>query len=165
MSESLVITKNQRAFLDLIAYSEIGPALLAVSDNGYNVIVGSTPQAPDLFTSYADHPRKSVWCTDSHGGRFRSSAAGRYQILCRYFDSYALLLHLPDFSPMSQDAIALQLIKECHALNDIENGDIGIAITRCCSRWASLPGAGYSQHENKMGDLLAVFNSSMRNQA
>ena len=68
---------NESAFLDMIAWSEIGPALLAVSDNGYNVIVGSTPSNPNLFISYSDHPRKLVQLRPG----LVSTAAGRYQLL------------------------------------------------------------------------------------
>ena len=49
-----------------------------------------------------------------------------------------------DFSPKSQDAVALQQIKERGALPMIDRGDIRQA--DCCSNiWASLPGAGYGQ--------------------
>lgn len=36
-------------------------------------------------------------------------------------------------------------------------GRVSIAIVKCASRWASLPGAGYGQHEHKISDLEAVF--------
>ena len=148
-----MITVNQRAFLDMIAHSEIGPGLLAVSDNGYNVIVGSTTAHPDLFSDYSDHPRKFVSLTST----LASSAAGRYQLLARYFDAYKKQLGIPDFSPDSQDAIALQQIKECKAIPSIESGQFGAAVMQCAHIWASLPGAGYSQHENKMADLQAAY--------
>ena len=148
-----MITVNQRAFLDMIAHSEIGPALLAISDNGYNVIVGSTAEHPDLFHSYADHPHKFV-VINPH---ITSSAAGRYQLLGRYADVYRKQLKLPDFSPDSQDAIALQQIRECKALPDIEAGNFERAVTLCARIWASLPGAGYGQHENKLADLKNAY--------
>jgi muramidase (phage lysozyme) len=151
----LTMTENERAFLDMLAWSEIGEGLLAVSDNGYDVLVGSTAAEPNLFTSYADHPRKRVWIDKIQD---YSTAAGRYQILARYFDVYKAQLGLPDFSPNSQDRIALQLIGECHALNDINSGHIASAIGKCSSRWASLPGAGYyGQRENSHADLLAAY--------
>ena len=50
------MTPNQKAFLDMIAYSEIGPQLLAETDNGYNVLVGATPAHPLTFPSYVTHP-------------------------------------------------------------------------------------------------------------
>ena len=147
------MTPNQKAFLDLIAHSEIGEKLLKISDNGYNVIVGSTPTKPDLFQSYADHPRKLV-----HLGEFlQSTAAGRYQILSRYFSIYKQQLNLPDFSPNSQDRIALQMIKERKALDDIESGNIESAVNKCSNIWASFPNSKYGQHTNKMNDLVTAY--------
>ena len=137
----------------MIAVSEIGPKLLAVTDNGYNVIVGSTPAKPILFDSYADHPRRLIKINE----RLSSTAAGRYQLLARYFNHYRDLLDLPDFSPASQDAIALQQVKECRAFAAIEAGDLNEAVRKCAHIWASLPGAGYGQHENSIGILLAAY--------
>jgi len=155
------MNRNRKAFLDMIAWSEIGPRLLALSDNGYDVIVGSTPEKPILFGSYADHPRRLMRAeVKNKDGSIRivpSTAAGRYQILARIFDAYKKQLNLPDFSPASQDAIALQLIRECRALADIDAGRIETAIRKCRSRWASLPGAGYGQHENNMAKLLDAY--------
>lgn len=147
------MTPNQRAFLDMIAHSEIGQALLAVSDNGYNVIVGSTPEKPILFYDYSQHPHRYV-------KRMNSTAAGRYQILARYADAYIEMLHLPDFGPTSQDVIALQMIRECRAIPLIEAGSFDAAVKACASRWASFPGAGYGQHENKLDELRAAYQQA-----
>ena len=73
---------------------------------------------------------------------------------------YRDLLKLPDFGPESQDRWALQLIKERRALDDIEAGNFASAIAKCKNLWASLPGAGYGQHENKLADLQATFVKS-----
>ena len=151
------MSPNLKAFLDMIAMSEIGPKLLARSDNGYNVLVGGAlfddHGTPELFDDYADHPRKVV----SLGRGLKSSAAGRYQILTRYYDAYKKLLQLPDFSPTSQDAIAVQMIKEQRALEDVEAGRFDLAVMKCRNIWASLPGAGYGQHENKLADLRNTY--------
>lgn len=141
---------NRKAFLDLIAHSEIGPALLALSDDGYNVCVGSTPAHPILFASYVTHPRRHDIATNS-------DAAGRYQFMGRYWEAYRTQLALPDFGHDSQDKWALQLIAECHALDDIDAGRVESAVSKCRSRWASFPGAGYEQHENHMADLVAAY--------
>ena len=146
------MSQNLKAFLDMIAFSEIGPVLLAASDNGYNVIVGGA-----LFHSYSDHPRKLVWLPRLH---INSTAAGRYQLLARYFDAYRVSLKLHDFSPASQDAIAIQQIKEQRALPLIECGDFSAAIDRVSNIWASLPGAGYGQHENKLADLEKAYRAA-----
>jgi lysozyme len=143
------MTPNQKAFLDAVAFSEIGPKLLAKSDNGYNVIVGG-----ELFQGYADHPRRLV-ALPRLG--IKSTAAGRYQLLARFFDVYKKQLGLKDFSPASQDAIAVQQIKERKALADIEAGNFAAAVDKCKNIWASLPGAGYGQHENKLDALQAAF--------
>ena len=147
---------NLDAFLTTIAISELSQSLIDVSDNGYNIIVGSTPAHPDLFTSYSDHPRKLV----DLGNGLESTAAGRYQILEHFYDAYKTILNLPDFSPTSQDKIAIQLIKECGAIQDIEDGIIQDAIFKCRSRWASLPASPYGQHTNKLSDLLDAYENA-----
>ena len=45
-------------------------------------------------------------------------------------------LGLKDFSPKSQDAVALQQIKERGALPMIDRGDIRQAIDRCSNIWS-----------------------------
>lgn len=141
---------NLTAFLDTIAYSEGTdkpgqPSL----DRGYDVLVGGA-----LFSGYADHPRKLV---DLPRLGIKSTAAGRYQILARFYDAYKKQLGLPDFSPASQDKIAIQLIRECKALDDVNAGRVAEALAKCKSRWASLPGAGYGQHEHKVETLVSIF--------
>jgi len=109
-----------------------------------------------LFTSYADHPRRLI--TIKLGDKeWHSTAAGRYQILARYFDHYRQLLHLNDFSPASQDEIAIQQMREKGALPDIEAGRCASAIKKVKSLWASLPGAGYGQPENSLASLQQAF--------
>lgn len=153
-----MISKNLSAFLSMIAYSELGVmATMPATDRGYKVIVGSTPSHLNLMTGYSDHPRQAIEWKPGQ----RSTAAGRYQILARYFDAYKNLLGLTDFGPAAQDAIALQLIRECHATDLIETGQIPAAIAACKSRWASLPGAGYSgQNERQLPELLAAYRAA-----
>jgi muramidase (phage lysozyme) len=145
------MTKNMESFLTMIAHSE-GTLKVKGSSNGYDVLVGGT-----LFKGYSDHPRKVV-TLNSKG--LKSTAAGRYQILERYYDSYKRSLGLSDFGPHNQDKIAMQLIRECGATKDVEDGNISVAINKCKSRWASLPNAGYGQHENKSDDLIAFYKQS-----
>lgn len=139
---------NTSAFLEMIAYSE-GTA--GKGDDGYNVLVGG-----ELFDGYADHPRKVIEVRPG----LRSSAAGRYQLLARYFDAYRDLLALPDFGPESQDRIAIQQITECRALDLVQAGKFEAAVAKVAHIWASLPGAGYGQPEQKMGTLLAAYEKA-----
>lgn len=143
-------SKNLCAFLDMIASSEIGAALLAESDDGYNVMVGSTPEHPLLFPSYWTHPNiLNAQCD--------STAAGRYQLLHRYYVAYSASLHLTGFDPFNQDAIAVQQIRECHALPMIEAGQFAQAVAAVAHIWASLPGNTYNQHKNTLSALQAAY--------
>lgn len=136
---------NRKAFLDMIAYSE---GTINIGDDGYNCLFGGS-----TFEGYEDHPRKAV----KFGKNNSSTAAGRYQVLARYYDYYRQKLCLNDFSPEAQDSIAIQYIKECRALEDIDSGKIKKAIYKCKKIWASFPGAGYGQHENKIDDLISFY--------
>lgn len=138
---------NRDAFLDMLAWSE-GTSTIQTSDNGFNVLVGG-----HLFNGYADHPRIVV----NLGHGLYSTAAGRYQLLAHWFDAYKQSLNLPDFSPDSQDAIALQQIKECNALDAIDAGDIASATGKCAHIWASLPGNNYGQHQNPLAKLIFIY--------
>ena len=144
------MTPQQKAFLDMIAISELGQELIDLSDNGYNVLVGSTPTHPLLFASYATHPRIL-------NQQLHSTAAGRYQLLARYYEAYKIQLNLSDFSPAAQDAIALRQIEERDALADIEAGDLDTAIAKCSNIWASLPGNSYGQRANTLSYLKDAF--------
>jgi muramidase (phage lysozyme) len=146
-------SQNRVAFLDVIANSEIGPALLAKTDNGYQCLVGSTPSHPLTFSSFASHP-------DILNRALNSTAAGRYQLLFRYWLSYSKMLNLPDFGPLSQDRIALQQIRECNALADIDAGNFAHAVALCSRIWASFPGSPYGQHTNAIALLQGYYTAA-----
>ncbi|WP_368755498.1 glycoside hydrolase family protein [Klebsiella oxytoca] len=146
------VNPQRKAFLDMLAWSEgTDKAGQPTKNRGYDVIVGGS-----LFSNYADHPRKLVMLN----AKLKSTAAGRYQLLARWWDAYRKQLGLKDFSPASQDAVALQQIKERGALPLIDRGDIRQAIDRCSNIWASLPGAGYGQFEHKAENLIAKFKEA-----
>jgi len=147
-------------FLDLIAFSESTSTSLLTCNSGYDVIVTGM-YGPEIFTDYADHPfakgrmpkliRRIPFLT--------SSASGRYQLLVRYWRVYQMQLHLPDFSPLSQDLVAIQQIRERNALHHILSGDIAGAINLCSNIWASLPGNSYGQGGHTMETLLAKYDA------
>lgn len=142
--------QNVVAFLDMLAWSEgTDRPKQQSNDRGYDVIVGG-----ELFTSYRDHPRRVV--TLPRLG-IKSTAAGRYQLLARFWPHYRDLLELDDFGPYSQDLVAIQLIREQRAIGDVKAGRVVPAVEKCRNIWASLPGAGYGQHEHKLEALLAEY--------
>ncbi|GAB6853023.1 glycoside hydrolase family 24 protein [Asaia astilbis] len=153
MPRLIGLTPNQSAFLHMITVSEIGHPLMDVSDEGYNVVVGSTVARPYLFRSYATHPMR-------FNPAVKSDAAGAYQVMGRYWAYYKKYLQLLDFSPASQDRIAICLINECKAMPAIEAGDIEKAIHLTRSRWASFPGAGYGQNEHAMDFLIRAYQEA-----
>ena len=129
---------NVRAFLDMIAYSE---------GADYNTLFGG-----GTFDSFYDHPRKVI----SKSG-YKSSAAGRYQIIRKTWDDVAPKIGAQDFLPATQDAAAIFLIKRRGALDDVIAGRFAAAVNKVRKEWASLPGAGYGQPERPFEALQAVY--------
>jgi muramidase (phage lysozyme) len=149
---------NRRAFLDMIAVSEGTSTSPATKCNGYDVIVTGIDGKPEIFTDFSNHPfdlgRKSK-VVNSKG--LTSNASGRYQFMLKDWHHYRDQLHLMNFGPEAQDAWALQLIRERGALPLIDLGQFAVAVARVRNLWASLPGAGYNQHENKLDKLQAAY--------
>jgi tape measure domain-containing protein len=139
-----------KAFLDIIAYAE-GTANMP--NKGYNTLFGH-----GQFSSFADHPRQRI-----PFGSTSSSASGRYQIMDFTWDEEKAKLGLKDFSPVSQDLVALSRILMRGGLDELLKGDIRGAINATRKEWASFPGANYpGQGMKRMEDLLKVYDQSLR---
>ena len=158
LSESLAGGRNALAFLDMLGWSEGTSTSPATAMNGYDVIVTGIDRKPEVFKDFTDHPfakGRASKVINSKG--LTSNASGRYQQMLKDWPHYKALLKLPDFSPISQDLLALQHIRECRALPDVLAGRIETAIAKCRNIWASLPGAGYGQREHRLEDLLKQY--------
>lgn len=118
---------NVKKFLDFLGRAE---------GADYNTIVGGKQ-----FTDFRAHPR-IVGLTTKEGP---STAAGKYQIVGTTYDAVAPKLGIRDFSPDSQDKIAIELIRQKGALEDVRNGNFDAAIGKLGNIWASLPSSPYSQ--------------------
>ena len=154
----MMIDPKQKAFLDLVAWSEGTSRNPLTRNDGYDVIVSGV-NGPSIFTDYCDHPFAqggSVLVRKTPTALY-STAAGRYQLLARYWNIYRVELGLADFAPAAQDAVALRQIKERGALLDIEAGEIALAIGLCANIWASLPGNSYGQGGNALPALVAKY--------
>lgn len=148
---------NRGAFCQMLRVSEgtAGP-------RGYNTQVGYT-----YFDDFSTHPALAGWrglplsaamCAGAGlGPGCVSTAAGAYQITKPTFKRVTAKLGITDFSPAAQDAIAIELIREKGALADVDNGNFADAVNKVSKVWASLPGAGYGQHENKLATLQAAY--------
>jgi muramidase (phage lysozyme) len=155
------------AFLDTLKWCELGPALIAESDEGYNVLVGSKPGDVHTFPSYADHPQ--IFVAFPYRDRttnvmrvVTSSAAGAYQILAKTFDVLAEQHGFRDFTPETQDLAAVALVAGRGALELVQNGQIEAAIAKCNKEWASLPGSPYGQPTHSMIDVLNYYHAALQ---
>lgn len=119
--------RNRKKILDLIAKAE---------GADYDTIVGG-----GRFQDFSKHPN-IVGLRTKEGP---STAAGRYQITGTTYRDVADKYGISDFSPASQDAIALKLIERAGALDLIDKGDFFGAINKLGNTWASLPSSPYSQ--------------------
>ena len=155
-----VTPDNVSAFLDALTVGEgtRGP-------DGYRTLVGG-----GTFSDFSDHPANLGWrglplsdaqCRGAgYGPGCVSTAAGRYQFTRPTWARLAAKLRLPDFSPGSQDAAAVELLRENGALGDIERGDIASAVAKVRRVWASLPGSGYGQREESLSAFLGNYSSA-----
>jgi muramidase (phage lysozyme) len=120
-------SSNVKKYLDVLGEAE---------GAGYNTIVGGS-----TFSDFSKHP--GVVGVKTKEGP--STAAGKYQITKTTYDDIANKLGITDFSPESQDKIALELIRRNGALEDIEAGNYDAATKKLGKTWASLPSSPYSQ--------------------
>lgn len=154
------MTPNVQAFLKMIRAGE-GTA----GGMGYQTKMGG-----DTFTDMSDHPANLGWrgtplsdtvcAAAGRGAGCVSTAAGAYQFIKPTWNALAKKLGLPDFSPASQDAAAIELIRQRGALSYINAGDIQTAISKCATVWASFAGAGYGQREVALGGMMANYTNA-----
>ena len=93
------INNQRKAFLDMLAWSEgTDNGRQKTRNHGYDVIVGG-----ELFTDYSDHPRKLVTLNQNSNQQAPDATSFFPLVGC-----LPQALGLKDFSPKSQDAVALQ---------------------------------------------------------
>lgn len=150
------MTANQSAFLAAIRHAEGTDQAL----DAYRVCFGYR----HTLESFADHPTVTgEWRGESianlgpaYNGLV-SSAAGAYQIIKPTWLALKAKLKLPDFSPASQDAAALELIAEVGASGAVARGDFQAAVYACNGIWASLPGSLAGQPQRSLSVLLGSY--------
>ena len=154
---------NIRAFLHAIARAE-GTAQAA---DPYRVCYAYK----HTIQSFADHPANTgEWKGEPLSAKMCkaaglgpgcvSTAAGKYQIIRGTWNSLKKRLKLADFSPASQDAAAIELLRQAGALEHAEQGRIADAVKAARRTWASLPGAGYEQPERSLQWVTAQYTAA-----
>jgi len=147
-------------FLDLIAFSEGTSTIADTKNDGYDVIVTGI-HGIEVFTDYSTHPFAKGRPPVVINAHLSSTASGRYQELLKNYIFYSKELHISNFSPLSQDLIAMQHIKERGAISHIHLNEIQTAISLCSTIWASFPGNNYLQGGKAMSTLMAYWNNSL----
>ena len=152
--ESEEMNNNVNAFLTALRVGE-GTA----GRDGWRTLMGGA-----LFDSFADHPARLGWrgtplsasmCAGAgFGPGCVSTAAGAFQINKPTWNRLADKLGLTDFTQASQEAAAIELIREKGALSDVAAGRVAAAVSKVRRVWASLPGAGYGQGEVALASFV-----------
>lgn len=143
---------NLQAFLKMIQFSE-GTSR---APDPYRVTFGFQYTIADL----SDHPYLlGLWPGYRYGSHI-DTAAGAYQIIVETWRTGKAMLKLPDFTAPSQDALAIELLREAGALDLINSGQIAEAINHCGHIWASLPSSPAAQPEKTMAALLQCYGDA-----
>jgi muramidase (phage lysozyme) len=167
-----------RAFLRMLRVGEA-----TVGEKGYETNVGGRSFIKYYKKDWHTHPRVHVQLTP----KLKSDAAGAYQIMGNTWDDIAALrkkYHIADFSPESQDLMALLILKYKrrtplsekaikrlgekfrHAYGDIveyiKKGDIDKAILIASLEWASLPGSPYNQRTETYESVKKYYNEYLK---
>jgi muramidase (phage lysozyme) len=141
--------KNVSAFLMAIADAEGGGY-----DFKYGAVKGRRND-PWRFSDYSTHPGPGF------GG---TTAAGMYQITKDTWQQHGIdAMGLNDFSPKTQDLIAVELLRSVGVIEKIQAGNITDGLAKASRKWAALPqGPGLAnqyprQPYMKYGDFIANY--------
>ena len=150
LSSSVGITNeelNTRAMLYTIRTTEV-----AGRTNPYDILFNDKKFGEGIADKekYKDHPHK----TTTRWG-ITSTAAGAYQILAGTYDEAKKKINIADFTPESQDKIAVWLIDRRKASFSVQTGDLNTAFKLLKNEWSSLPGA--SQEGLSLEQAKEVF--------
>jgi lysozyme len=158
---------NLSAFLYMIRSTEHVYPRDVMNDAAYSIFYGGSK-----FQSFRDHPvitgeKKGIPLSDAMcrasglSPGCVSTAAGAYQMIKPTWTRIRNKLGLPDFSPLSQDRAAVELLDEIGATDLIFAGDIEGAIHKASKIWASLPGSTAQQNPKALAYALNRFDDGL----
>jgi muramidase (phage lysozyme) len=124
-NRNLLADRNVSAFLKAIAEAEGGEY-----DFKYGAIKGKKND-PWRFSDFSTHP--------GPGSGGSTTAAGMYQITIDTWREHGGKMGLTDFSPATQDLIAVEILRSLRLIDKIKSGDIASAIGPAARKWAALP--------------------------
>lgn len=162
-AKSMLNNPYVRSALDMIARAEIGNDYR--NNGGYDVMFGTRQR----FGSFAAHPNQPRPYTNKHGQRKTSNDAGRYQISKKTYDYLVKRYGFTDFTPQTQDIMAIILMMENGSLNDIASGNIENTLLKLGKTWMSFYTSqlGQKEHKNLRSRefLLGTYNDALQGHA
>ncbi|MCG8332307.1 MAG: glycoside hydrolase family 104 protein [Chitinophagales bacterium] len=123
-----------------------------------------------MIQNFSDHPAiTGEWLGKTLPNSFclnvglpvgcKSTAAGAYQIIKPTWQNIKNVFPILQFDNYGQDEAVVYLIKQKSAYQDILNGNLEYAISKCNTIWASLPGSPYGQPTKSMDQLIDFYLS------
>jgi muramidase (phage lysozyme) len=152
-NEAYLKNANVKAFLDMIAWAEGG---------AYDLKYGGVESRKNDKWRITDFTLPPGPGADGH-----TTASGRYQInLSNWTENGKKKMGLTDFSPRTQDLIAVEGLRQVKAIDAVLAGDMDTAIPRAARTWNSLPQGKdkgnrvAGQHYVAWDDAVAQFRAS-----
>jgi muramidase (phage lysozyme) len=139
------------AFLATIRWAETGSS----GYESYRKLVFN-----GTFDDFSTHP-KVRQCARVSLINVCSTAAGAYQMLDISWNDLQPNLGLKDFSPPSQDKMAIEYIRRNKAVDDVESGNVEMAFCKVGKVWASLICNDYNQNAKSIEELTKYYNSQL----
>ena len=139
------------AFLATIRWAETGTS----EPESYRKLVFN-----GTFDNFSTHPLKKQ-CAPINGKTVCSTAAGAYQMLDKSWYDLQPKLNLKDFSPASQDKMAIEYIRRNNALADIKAGKFDTAACKVGRVWASLICNSYNQNPRTIEELRNYYQKML----
>ena len=151
-AERYLQNPNVRAFLNTIGFGE---------GADYNSLFGNRPT--DRFSDYTAFP----------GTGRPNTASGKYQILEPTYKGLSSQMGLTDFSPHTQDLMAVELLIQNSAMPWVLSGSFPAAALNAAQQWGGIPegplargnpdasGLRGVQHPKPYGDVLTKYQSEI----
>jgi muramidase (phage lysozyme) len=152
MKKGNALSPRMSAFLATIRWAETGTS----AKESYTKLVFNGT----FNNNFATHPRIKQ-CAPINGRNVCSTAAGAYQMLDISWNDLAPDLGLKDFSPSSQDRMAIEYIRRNKAIRDVEAGNFEVAACKVGKIWGSFPCNNYNQNAKRLDKLQGYYNQQL----
>jgi muramidase (phage lysozyme) len=161
--DTTTASKNINAFLRVIRQAEgtDGQADAYRVCYAYRHTIANLADHPAVTGEWRGELLSATMCINAGlKAGCKSTAAGAYQIIRPTWLGLKASLGLVDFTPQSQDAAAVELVRRRGALQNVMAGEFSDAVDKCRNEWASLPGNHAKQGQRSIETLAAWFSQA-----